>query len=239
MEQETQERARPLPGFSGLLTAGRQFLGLDDQTPVGISAVYYPAVGLLLGVSMALLDLAISPRIAPPTASLVELALYVAATGGRSLSGLARTIARSLRPSAEPSRALLFGLRLVVFALAVALLAQIETGRAVALLFAPMLGACTMVVLATGSRAARRDQRQLKFAPELSFREFGIASTAVFALVFLSTNFLGLLLVLATGILTIGLRLALHWLRGGVDRDSMHGTGLFVMLTVLAIIAAL
>ena len=118
------------------------------------------------------------------------------------------------------------------------ILARVDGGRVVALLFAPMLARCSMVVIATGSREAREDGKQGKFSRELTFREFGLASTVTFAIVFLTTHFLGLLLVLATGFLTIGLRLLVHWFRGGVDRASLHGLGEIVQLTVLALVAS-
>ncbi len=238
--EEQKSAPRPLPGLGGLRIAAAQLLRGDDATPVDTSAVYYPLVGLALGAAMALLDQTLSSRLSLTASSLAVVALHVAATRGRPLRGLARTLALSIGGSeAGASRAIVGGLQILVFALAVLLVSSIDRGRAVALLYAPMLARCAMVVIATGSRQARADGVQVKFSRELSFREFGIASTLTFAVVFLTTHFLGLLLVLATGFLTIGMRLLIHWLRGGVDRDSLHGVGEAIQMIVLALIAAL
>jgi hypothetical protein len=126
----------------------------------------------------------------------------------------------------------------LVAAVELALLGALDRFRVVGLAFAPVLGCCAMVVLAVGSRAARADGRRLKFAPGVGFREFGVASTATFALVFLSTEFLGLLLVLATAAFTIGARVSLHRWLGGVNDTAMLATGEAVQLLVIAVLVA-
>ncbi len=238
-EQETPETSRPLPGPAGFLLAARQLTGWDDASPVGISAIYYPAVGLLLGALMVCFDRLLLGRTPVGIASLAVMALQVAATRGRPLRGLARSLVRLAYPDAAAPAVVCGVASAAIFGVGVWLLTAIDQGRSVAMLFAPMLGRCSMVVIATGSREAREDGRQVKFSRELTFREFGIASTVVFAIVFLTTDFLGLLLVLGTGFLTIGLRLLLHWLFGGVDRDSLHAAGEIVQLAVFAMIALL
>jgi len=236
-EQEMPATSRPLPGPAGFLVAARQLTGWDDESPVGTSAVYYPAVGLLLGALMLCFDRLLLGRMTVVFASLAVLAVQVVLTRGRPLRGLARSLVRAVYPRAAASVVVLGISSAVLFGLGVWLLAAIDQGRSVALLFAPMLGRCSMVVIATGSREAREDGRQMKFSRELTFREFGIASTVVFAVVFLTTNFLGLLLVLGTGFLTIALRLLAHWSFGGVDRDSLHAAGEIVQLAVFGMIA--
>jgi cobalamin synthase len=236
----TEERkAPPLPGLSGLWVAVKQLLGGDDASPVGLSAVYYPLVGLALGLAMVAVDRAATDLVAAPWPSVIVVLFCVIATRARPLLGLARTIGLSVAPRGRgDAAAIVVLLAVLLLALSIWVVAALDGGRAVALCFAPMLGRCAMVVIATGSRQARDDDRQVKFSRELTFREFGIASTFTFAVVFLTTHFLGLLLVLATGFLTIGLRLLVHWARGGVDRDSLHACGELVQLAALAIVAA-
>ncbi len=235
---EAEKIARPIPGLSGFWRAAMQLLGGDDDSPVGLSAVYYPLIGLLVGVMMVGLDWLLAMRFSVQAASLTVVAFHVVVTRGRPLDGLARSVALGLGgTSAGNSPVILGSLRVLFFGLAVLLLAWIDTARVVALLFAPMLARCAMVVIATGSREARDDDKQVKFSRELTFREFGIASTATFAVVLLTTHFLGMLLVLASGLLTIGLRLLVHYARGGVDRSGLHACGEVVQLATLAIIA--
>ncbi len=238
-EPTEQTRSRPLPGLGGFRIAWRQLLGGDDVSPVDISAVYYPAIGLFLGVCMASLDRFLTPDTPVVVASAVIVGFHALATRGRPLTGLARTACRFIAAPLSRSPLAVVVTTIALLLLSIWIVQRIDGGRFVALLFAPMLGRCAMVVMATGSREARDDDRQLKFSRELTFREFGIASTAAFALVFTTTNFLGLLLVLVTGIATIALRLILHWRLGGVDRASLHGCGEFVQLAVLGLMAAL
>ncbi len=233
-----ERKAPPLPGLGGFRTAVGQLTGWDDESPVGLSAVYYPVIGLAIGLVLVGVDGWMADRVSIELASLMVVAVYALMTRTRPMRGLARTVAFSFGAGLGRSSVAVATLTGLSFALTVWLLSQIDGGRAVALCFAPMLSRCAMVVIATGSREARDDDKQLKFSRELTFREFGIASTFTFAIVFLTTHFLGLLLVLATGFLTIGLRLLVHYTRGGVDRDALHATGELVLVAVLGIVAA-
>jgi len=237
--QTDQPSAPPLPGLSGLRIAWRQLVAGDDTSPIDTSAVYYPLVGLALGAAMAVVDHALIARTSPLIASTAVVGLHVLATRGRPVAGLARTACRFVAAPLARSTAAVAIIEVALFAAAVWIVTQIVDGRLVALLFAPMLGRSAMVVMATGSRQARDDERLMRFSRELTFREFGIASTAAFALVFATTNFLGFLLVLVTGLATIALRVLLHWRLGGVDRDSLHATGEVVQLAVFGLMAVL
>lgn len=230
---------RPLPGLAGLRIAAAQLIGGDDTSPVGLPAVYYPLVGLALGAAMVAIDRAAATVATPLVAGTAAIGFHTMATRGRPLAGLARTLLGMIdnRIARSPAAAALT--QVAIFGVTVWVVGRIDGARIAALLFAPMLGRCAMVVMATGSRAARADGRLVKYAPDLTFREFGIASTAAFALVFLTTNFLGFLMVLVTGATTIALRLTLHWRLGGVDRSSLHGSGEFVQLAVLGLTALL
>ncbi len=175
------------------------------------------------------------------------IALWTVLTRGRPLLGLAKTLAAALTGRPQRSFALLegppgWGVALLAALLAAAevlLLAGLDRFRWLGLLFAPTLGHCAMVATATGSRAARGDGKVVKFAPALTFREFGIASTATFAAVFLSTDFLGLLMVLVTGIATIALRMLLHYRFGGIHTASLAAAGELVQFGVLALLTRL
>lgn len=234
-----EERAAALPGWRGFRVAAAQMIGGDDVSPVGVSAVYYPAIGLLLGAAMLAVDELVRRRLGVAAASIGVVVLHATATRGRSLGGLAATLCRLTAPRRRPAPLVVGAAAIAIAAGASWLLARVDGGRGAVLLFSPMLAGCAMVVLATGSRQARADGRQMKFSRDLTFREFGTASTLSFALVFLSTNFLGLLLVLVTGVATIAVRLLLHWRLGGVDRASLWGTGEVVQISLFALMATL
>jgi len=237
------------PGWEAFVQALRERTlagGDDPDRRVDTGAVYYPLIGAALGVAALVVDRAAAPC-GPALAGAAIVATWALLSRGRSLLGPGRTLAAALQPDPvrtfavleSPARAPVI---LVAAALAVAetmLLASLDHFRDIALLFAPMLGHCAMVVTAAGSRQARADDRAVKFSPALTFREFGIASTITFAAVFLTTNFLGLLMVLVTGLATIGLRLLLHYRFGGVQMATLAAVGEIVQWSVIALLVGL
>src|SRR5262245_8022152 len=196
--------AAPFPGPAAVLAAFRALTVIGAGPSPGrvdASAVYYPLAGLALGALWLLVDRATSALAGRAVASAAVAIVAAAATGARPLRALGRTIAALPCGRARRLGMLESGngpvsdvlCPALVLALQIGLLCALDRFRTVGLVFAPVLGACSMVVLAVGSRAARADGRRLKFAPAVTFREFGLASTATFALVFLTTEFLGLL----------------------------------------------
>jgi cobalamin synthase len=240
--------AAPFPGVAALVAAIRALtiLGPGPAGRVDASAVYYPVVGLALGGLWFLTDVVVTALFGRGAANVAVAIAAAVATGGRPLRALARTV--EALPCARTRRLAVLesgrgaGVDAIcaaaVLALEIAALAALDRFRPIGLIFAPVLGCCSMVVLAVGSRAARSDGRRLKFAPAVTFREFGLASTATFALVFLSTEFLGLLLVLATAAFTITARVFFHRWLDGVNETVMLATGEMTQLLILALLAA-
>jgi cobalamin synthase len=249
MGEDTAKNQTPFPGWQSFVQALRErtLMGGDDpERRVDTGAVYYPLIGLAFGAAALLVDEALRP-LGSAAASAAIIATWAVLSRGRSLLALARTLAAAVQPNRQHTFTVLEarpGPLVWLLAAAIAagetrVLAALDHYRAIALLFAPMLGHCAMVVTATGSRQARADDRALKFSPTLTFREFGIASTATFAAVFLTTDFLGLLMVLVTGLLTIGLRLLLHYRFGGVTIASLAALGEIVQWTLIVLLTRL
>jgi adenosylcobinamide-GDP ribazoletransferase len=237
----------PFPGLGALRTAFAQLtvLGARARSDVDAAAVYYPLVGAVLGALWLAVDALVRPRAGAFAASVAVACVAAAATRAAPLAALGRSVAALLARSNARQR-LACGNRLLdhacaftVFALEVLLLNALGRYRPIALIFAPLLGACSMVVIAVGSRAARLDGRLVKFAPAVSFREFGIATTATFAVVFLAADFLGLLLVLTTAALTIAARVGWHRWMGGVSYPAMLATAEAVQIAILAVLVAI
>jgi cobalamin synthase len=243
--------ATPLPGLAGLREAvlsltllgrGRRPLGIDGST------VYYPLVGLLLGLLWLGTDrLAASLGMNRLASSAAVVAVAHLATGGQRLLDLGRT-ALALFAAGRPARMKAlegaparraYAAAAVVALLEILCLWRLDRFRPIGLLFAPLLAHCSIVVMAVGSRAARGDSRRVKFAPGVTFREFALASTGTFAAVFLLTEFLGLLLVLFTAVLVVGLRLFFHRWLDGVNRAVLGAACELTQLGVLALLALL
>jgi cobalamin synthase len=247
--QRDTPTAAPFPGRAAIAAAFRALtcIGPGPTGRVDASAVYYPLVGLALGLLWLAVDRAVSAVAGRIVASIAVALVAALATGGRPLRALARTIAALPCDRASRLAVIESGrgnasdnlCAAIVLAMEVAVLCALVRYRPVGLVFAPVLGTCSMVVLAVGSRAARADGRRLKFAPSVTFREFGLASTATFAMVFLTTEFLGLLLVLATAAFTIAARVLLHRWIDGVNETTMLATGEAAQLMILALLVAL
>lgn len=247
---EPQSRtAAPFPGPTAAVAAFRALTILGGAAPPGrvdSAAVYYPLVGLALGALWVVTDRAIAALGGRLVASAAVALVAAAATRARPLLALGRTLAALLGDRArrlaviEARRGALPRVcAAVVLAAEIGVLCALDRLRLPGLALAPVLGCCSMVVLAVGSRAARADGRRLKFAPDVTFREFAVASVATFALLFLTTEFLGLLLVLATAAFTIAARVFFHRWIDGVNDTVILATGEAVQLMILALLATL
>jgi adenosylcobinamide-GDP ribazoletransferase len=243
-----EERGLRLPGIDAFAAAFRSLTVLGCRkrdSAIDGAAVYYPLVGLLLGVLWLAVDRLAAPLGRVPS-SLSVLAVALLSTGGAPLRDLASTVAAALTPTRSAAVTVMESRSGALVCLAAVVIALVELAcflaldrfRTVALIFVPMLGRSAMVVLAVGSRAAREDQRQVKFAPGLGFNEFALASTIAFALIFLSTEFLGLLLVLGTAGLTVGLRVLFHRWLGGINMTATGAACEATQLMGLVLLAA-
>jgi hypothetical protein len=229
-----------LPGVSGLIDA-LHFVRYGAPE-IGSWALYLPAIGLGFGIVWVAVDRALASTAAAGARSLAVVLVAAAMTRARPLLALGRLLAAI--PSGGMGRraargAVDYACAAAVVAVEVVALSALGRYRIVGLLAAPVLGCCSMVVLAVGSRAARPDGRRMKFAPAVTFREFGLATTATFAVLFWATEFLGLLLILATALCTIAARVGWHRWRGGVDETAVLATSEAIQCVVLLLLAAL
>lgn len=236
--------AAPLPGLMGFSEALR-FVRRGSSV-VGAWAVYLPAVGAAFGLLWVVTDRVAGMVCGRTLSSVAVVCAAAAVTRGRPILALGRLLAALGRPRARRLAVLESDTGVVVYAWAagvvgaeVAVLSALDRFRLLGLALAPVLGCCSIVVLAVGSRAARADGRRLKFAPEVTFREFGLATTATFAVLLLAAEFLGLLLVLATAASTIAARVYFHRWIDGVNETVLLATAEAVQILTLALLLAL
>src|SRR5215470_4511540 len=93
--QPESRRAPPFPGAAAALAALRTLTVLGRgraPLPVDASALYYPAVGAVLGALWVLTDRALQPAIGRIGASAAVLLVATAATGARPAWALARML---------------------------------------------------------------------------------------------------------------------------------------------------
>lgn len=241
---DPRARTTPLPGLAGLAEA---FHFVRRGTPsIGAWAVYLPAIGVAFGILWVVADRVVGTVGGRTLSSLAVVLVAVAATRGRPVLALGRLLAalgsrraRRLAVLESGTGVLVYGCAAGVVAAELAVLSALDRFRVVGLALAPVLGCCSIVVLAVGSRAARADGRRLKFAPEVTFREFGLTTAATFAVLLLAAEFLGLLLVLATAAFTIAARVCFHRWIDGVNETAVLATAEAVQILLLALLVAL
>lgn len=243
----TAARESLLPGPRELLVALRAITVVPPRAPLrclDTAAVYYPLVGLLLGGLWAATDWTVRHAGGHLLASAAVLLVAALATSARPVRGLGCLMAAATRTRDRAGALKRLDGRapweyaVLIGALELWCLVELDRFRTVGLLFAPLLGCWSMVVLAVGVRAARADGRQLKFAPRIQFRHFAVASVGTFGVLFWVTDFLGILLAVPAAALAVGLRLWLHRWLGGISDAALAATWEITQLATLALLAA-
>ena len=105
--------------------------------------------------------------------------------------------------------------------------------RLYGLVFAPLLSRWSMVVVAFSARAARLGAAGPRYMPDLTFREFALASVFTFAVTFSATEAFGIFIVVIVAAITVVLRLLWHRWLGGVDDATVNATAAMTELAVL------
>ena len=182
------------------------------------ATIFFPAIGLLLGAGLAALHLGLRAWFPSWFNAILLLTVWETAAGAPSLGRFAHAV------RGEPGGALVTLGILATKAVALGV-PRLGLGTA-ALLFAPMLGRWSMVVLAVGARDAAAPGR--KFNPAISFREFALTSVFALAVVFTLAEAIGILVVLCVAGLTLVLRLLAH-------RDGRGISWPFLLLSAEAV----
>ena len=220
--------------------------GMPEPEQLGRSLLWYPLVGLLLGLVLAVVACALGGVAAPLAAALV-LALWVLASGGLHLDGLAdtadawvgglgdreRTLAIMKDPCCGPMAVVT--LVLVLLLKFAALWALLEAGRWAVLLLAPLLGRSALLLLFLGTSYVRRGglgSAMAEHLPELA----GWRVLLVAALACLLGSASGLLaLAVAMGVFALCRRALLRRI-GGTTGDT---AGAVLELVECAVVLAL
>lgn len=201
-----------------------------SEVELGRSLLWYPAVGLLLGMMLAAGALLAGHQAAPAAAALL-LAAWVGASGALHLDGLAdladawiggqgdrqRTLAIMKDPHVGPVAVVV--LVLVLLLKYGALLACLQADRCAALILAPLLGRTAMPVLFASTAYVRADGLGSALAAYLPRRiavAVAVAVTLGAAAVFRTA---GVLALGVSAVILFGLRAALVQRLGGFTGD--------------------
>ncbi|HEY8514390.1 MAG TPA: adenosylcobinamide-GDP ribazoletransferase [Candidatus Binatia bacterium] len=225
---------------------------------VARGSMLFPAIGFVQGVLVAALLLGAARLDLPRVAlALLGVALLWLASRGTLLAGLARLVGalgsakRGGRDAAlarledgglGAAGAIVCALVLVAKAGALALLdgGALDRGTlALAVVLAATLGRWALVVQAYGSLPAREQDFEATLVREMKFREFGVASVSAMAATLALSNAMGVVLLIGSGSVAVGLRIVVHRAFGGVTATTVRAGGELCEAVVLLLAAAL
>lgn len=221
-----------------------------SETALGRASVFFPPIGLLLGLTVWGMDLILRLLIPLPFVNGVIVFALAFLSRGLHLDGLADSV-DGLLGSQERERSLeimkdsaigTFGALAVIAAVSLKLRAlDLLTGsyRGPALLLSPMLGRWACVVMAYSSRPARTEGLGATFVRGVQFREFALASVLTLAIVFASLEVLGLLVFLPLAAIIVVFTLYCHRRLGGVTGDTLGALGEMIETTAFCLFMVL
>jgi len=212
--------------FSAWIGDGLAALGLltilplhrpDPRSAAGARAtVFFPVVGALLGVLLSGLDGSLADHL-PVWATVL---LLVAVWAGLSRPPETRTAAG-------------IAVAALIVTIKIGALSELGAGRRAALLFAPVLGHWSLVVLAIGARDAARPAR--KFNGAITFREFALTSVLAAGAVFTLGQAAGMLVFVCAAAVVLGMRLLFHRWPGGVSWPLLRLSAGLIESVVIAL----
>ncbi len=206
--------------------------GPEPRPPIGSSSLFYPLVGLMIGAVIALLDWMLNTLLSHELTSVLLVGTLALVSGGRQLEGFANTAdgligfrgrewamatMRDRRLGTSGAAAIFFLLVLKVRSLDLVS----DPIRLAGVWLPPMVGRWAMVFLARGSSDAAVSGGARKLDDAITMRELALSTAFVFLVLVLTTEALGLLVLIAAGVVTAGLRLYFHRRLGGITSQSL------------------
>jgi adenosylcobinamide-GDP ribazoletransferase len=200
---------------------------------IAAGAVFFPAIGFLLGFILLLVNSALEPFVPAAILSVALVALLALLTRGLHLDGLADTFdglgagvarERVLKIMDDPHTGA-FGLIAVVLVILfkVRAVEVLDAERWRALLLAPVLGRWAMVLLAYRSAAAKEGLGSSLIGGMTGRRLF--FATVIAALAASLAGIAGIGIMIAAALFTIACRSYFHRRLGGVTGDVFGAVG--------------
>jgi len=227
------------------------FGGATDTSrlTIGRSARFYPAVGLLIGLAVSSFDWLLRMFLSQEITSVLLVGSLALLSAGRQLDGFANTAdgvigyrgrewaiatIRDRRIGSSGAAAIAFLLILKVRSLDL----LSDPLRFVGVLLPPMIARTAIVALVFGARAAGSTTAPSRFDAAVTSRDLAIDAAFAVALTLVFAGALGLLALILTGLLVVGLRLYFDRRLGGVTAQSLDA-GAEIVETLTLIVFAL
>lgn len=258
MEMEAEHETVPTT-FSDLLleailaVASLTLWPILDERSQGSAAqraratIYFPVVGFLLGVVLALVDRAAGAVFGPLARSILVMIAAAALSLGLTNRGIADTVA-AIRLGARPSSTGLARIgpvgafaAIFAFALEVWLLSRItgDAGRAGAIVMAMMLSRWSIVPIGYGMKPLEHWGLGVPYAGGIRFREFAVSSVVALGLTMGLYQNVGLAVIVVLALTILAMRLLFSRKMGGVSGYALAGGCAVVEVVTFAVLAAL
>ena len=224
-----------------------------DERSQGTSAersramVFFPIVGFILGVVLAIFDSAIGVALGPVARSLATLMVAAGLSLGLANRGLADTV-EVLRRGTRPASTGLTRIgplgaiaSIAAFSFEVWCLARIadDSGRAAAIVMAMMLSRWAIVPIGYGLKPLEHWGLGIPYEGGISFREFAVSSVVALGLTMGLYQNVGLAVIVALALTVLAMRLALSFRMGGASGYMLAGGCALVELVTFAVLVAL
>jgi adenosylcobinamide-GDP ribazoletransferase len=213
---------------------------------LGRAAIFFPVIGVLLGLVLVLVSSALEPLASAGLSSVVLVAVLALLTRGLHLDGLGDSF-DGLSAAGDRERMLqimddshtgAFGLIAIVLLLLIKIhaLESVETERWRALLTAPVLGRWAMIVLGYGARAAKPGLGS-SLIEHLKTKHLLVASFITFIFAGAILRGVGVALMICIGLFSLLSKVFWHRRLGGVTGDTFGATSELSEALVLVILA--
>ena len=229
----------------GCLTALTRPAARASRPALAGGLAFYPVVGLALG-ALAAGAAAATETVLPAAAGPAGVLALVGLAGARGLAAAAEALLRRgdavvvrgrLRTTPGPLGIAAAGAALAARTAAAALLPP--PARTTALLLAPMLGAWAVVVECYGGAPTHASGTAAALVGRARFREFGWASVTALGMTLAVGEPIGLVVVLAASLATVGVRVYAYHRLGGLTGRLLAATRELVETVVLVTLGVL
>jgi adenosylcobinamide-GDP ribazoletransferase len=217
-----------------------------STSEVGRSAIFYPVVGLILGLILVLVNFLLLPFASAGLLSVILITLLAFMTRGLHLDGVGDTF-DGLGAGGDRDRVLsimddshtgVFGLIAIVLVLffKIHAIESIDVDRWRALLVAPILGRWAMVLLAYRSKAAKAGLGS-NLIEHLQTKHFLLATLVTLLLVAAIWRRNGIVMMAWVAVFTIASKNYFHRRVGGVTGDIFGAVGELSETSVMVLLA--
>ncbi len=208
---------------------------------------FFPIVGFILGVVLAIFDSALGVALGPVARSLATLMAAAGLSLGLANRGLADTV-EVLRRGTRPASTGLTRIgplgasaSIAAFAFEVWCLARIadDSGRAAAIVMAMMLSRWAIVPIGYGLKPLEHWGPGVPYEGNISFREFAVSSGVALGLTMGLYRNVGLAVIVALALTVLAIRLILSARMKGASGYMLAGGCALVEIVVFGVLAAL